>query len=308
MKRISIGIDTSCYTTSIVAVDENHKIVYEGRKMLEVKEGTVGLRQSDAFFQHVMNLPDLYQACMKVLDAQSVGAVVVSTRPRNVEGSYMPVFMAGSQFARVIADTLSVPLYQVSHQENHLYASAFNHELPEKFIGVHMSGGTTEFLKVAYKDNFTIELLGGTLDLSFGKLIDRLGVYMGYQFPCGKALDHSARESKEYYPLKTAVKGLDFNISGIENRLKQLYEKDGDRAKVARSLFEYISKLLLEILEKTKIETGIGEVVISGGVAANTIIRQRLKSFSGTVIFTDIEFATDHAVGNAYYGVRVMTY
>lgn len=145
---ISLGIDTSCYTTSLVVMD-GRTIVYEGRKLLDVKKGTVGLRQADAFFQHVQNLPILYENLLKVVDVKNLSTIVVSTRPRPVEGSYMPVFTAGENFAKIIAGTLGIPFLPISHQENHLYAVLFETDIKENFIGVHISGGTSEILDVS---------------------------------------------------------------------------------------------------------------------------------------------------------------
>ncbi|MBN2796846.1 MAG: O-sialoglycoprotein endopeptidase [Clostridia bacterium] len=305
MKAYSLGIDTSCYTTSLVAIDETNKIVYAGRKLLKVKKGTVGLRQSDAFFQHVQNLPELYHACTETIDVSNIKNIVVSTKPRPIEDSYMPVFMAGAHFARVISDTLKIPLIELSHQENHLFASAYNHELPRNFIGVHISGGTTEILKVSYDKIFNLEIIGHTLDISFGKLIDRVGVHMGFDFPCGKTLDHLARKTNSIYPFKYSIKENAFNVSGLENKLKFWFDEDLNPEKVSRTMFYHLGNMLLLVLENLKVTHGLNVVVLSGGVSANTIIREILKNFSGEMIFTDIEYATDHAVGNSYYGMQV---
>ncbi|MBI9012008.1 MAG: hypothetical protein JEZ08_07215 [Clostridiales bacterium] len=304
---ISLGIDTSCYTTSLVVMD-GRTIVYEGRKLLDVKKGTVGLRQADAFFQHVQNLPNLYESLVKVVDVKNLSRVVVSTRPRPVEHSYMPVFLAGENFARIIAATLNIPLLPISHQENHLYAVLYETEIDENFIGVHISGGTSEILKVSHDKGFDISIIGQTLDLSFGKLIDRIGVYMGLDFPCGKVLD-TLKDESSYYPLKMSIKSLDFNISGIENQLKAYYDKDKNMAKIAYTLFRYIGQLLIKILEKSLEQTGYEKIVLSGGVSANTVIRKVLSNrFNDSILFTSIEYATDHSVGNAYYGNVVKTY
>lgn len=288
-------------------MDQNGEILYEGRRLLDVKKGTIGLRQSDAFFQHVNNLPELIEACMDNISRHSVNAIVVSSKPRNVEGSYMPVFLAGLQFARTLSVALDASLYQLSHQENHLYASGYNHILPERFLGVHISGGTTEILNVKYNQAFEIDCVGYSLDLSFGKLIDRLGVHMGLDFPCGKALDELSLQCQGGYRLKKSIKGLGFNISGIENQLKQKFDQDKDIAKVSYSLFQYLGELLTSVLNKASDEYGLSTVVLSGGVSANQMIRRIVEQgFQGEVIFTDVAYATDHAIGNAYYGTQVM--
>lgn len=285
-------------------------ILFESRKVLQVKEGTIGLRQSDAFFQHVQNIPVLYDALCDHIDINAVKNIVVSNRPRPLEDSYMPVFTAGLNFAKVIAKTLHAPLITISHQENHLYASIFEMQAPlDQFIGVHISGGTSEVLKVSNNTKLDIDLLGTTLDLSFGKLIDRMGVYMGLSFPCGKALDDLANQTQVIYPLKYAVNGGDFNISGIENKLKELFVLNNNKEAVAHTLFHYISEVLIRQLDFVLKSHKDCKIIMSGGVSANTIIRQVLKAYYGDLIlFSSIKFATDHSIGNAYYGNLVMTY
>ena len=109
-----IGIDTSNYTTSIAYFDgiggENCS------KLLPVRQGELGLRQSDAVFAHIKSLPELSGRLFDLMGQQKITAVGVSTRPRAVEGSYMPCFMVGYSHAKMLSDLLKVPLVEVSHQ------------------------------------------------------------------------------------------------------------------------------------------------------------------------------------------------
>ena len=111
-----LGIDTSNYTTSLALVD-HRKIISDKRKLLTVKEGERGLRQQEALFQHVSDLPVLFSELMEDIGDRKIEAVACSVRPRPVDGSYMPVFMAGKSFAEVIASALKIPVYEFSHQE-----------------------------------------------------------------------------------------------------------------------------------------------------------------------------------------------
>lgn len=308
MKKISIGIDTSCYTTSILAFSD--KIIFEKRIILKVKEGSVGLRQSEAFFQHVQNLSEIYHELSENVDLNSIKNIVVSNAPRPIEDSYMPVFTAGISFGRVISDTLKIPLFFLSHQENHLYASIYekNNKL-DKFIGVHISGGTNEILLVDKKEKLNIEIVAGTLDISFGKLIDRIGVYMDIKFPCGKELDKLAKFSDKKLKMNISIKDGNINISGIENKLKTYYDKNKNVEDVARILFEYISSVLIKQLDFIKDKYEIENIVFSGGVSANSMIRENLKKYYGNkIFFSSIKYATDHSLGNGYYGSLVMDY
>ena len=101
MKPYTLGIDTSCYTTSITVVDAKRDIIFENRKMLEVKKGARGLRQSEGFFQHVMNLPELLEEASKACDMKSLGCIAVSTRPRNVEAHICLFLRLGNALPKV---------------------------------------------------------------------------------------------------------------------------------------------------------------------------------------------------------------
>ncbi|MBQ3471427.1 MAG: DNA-binding protein, partial [Clostridia bacterium] len=143
----TLGFDTSNYTTSVAFTDgRTDKSV---RQILSVKEGERGIRQSDGVFQHMKLLPELFEKLNA--DMKDVTAIGVSTRPRTVEGSYMPVFLAGHGYARVAAKTLGVPLYEFSHQDGHIMAGIYScgafELLTKPFLSVHLSGGTTEMLR-----------------------------------------------------------------------------------------------------------------------------------------------------------------
>ena len=190
------GIDTSNYTTSAALCDENGKIVANIKIPLPVKEGERGLRQSDAVFAHIKNLPDITQKLKEAIGGEKLAAVAVSSKPRDAEDSYMPCFLSGVSAAGMLAVGADVKLYQTSHQQGHIMAayatsgaeSADVFENYGSFIAFHVSGGTTECVMVSKGDDaFEIKLLGGTADLNAGQAIDRIGVALGLKFPCGPA-------------------------------------------------------------------------------------------------------------------------
>jgi N6-L-threonylcarbamoyladenine synthase len=168
-----IGIDTSCYTTSIALINDDGSIIMNRRLMLEVKPGQRGLRQSEAVFQHLQNLPRLVE---DLKNATPILAVSVSTKPRPVAGSYLPVFKVGASFGAALAGLIGVPFYETSHQEGHLRAGFIDGDLPsEPFLAWHLSGGTTELLYVkAFSGGFNLEKVGGSSDLHVGQLVDRI--------------------------------------------------------------------------------------------------------------------------------------
>ncbi len=301
MNRIYLGFDTSNYTTSAAAVSESFLI--NERKLLEVKEGSRGLRQSDALFLHIKNMPSVYESLAKKADTKNACAVGVSTRPRSVEGSYMPVFLAGFAQAKAVADTLKVPLFEFSHQDGHIMAGIYSSEAElsdEPFLSVHMSGGTTEILKTKYNGyNFDCEIIGGTKDISAGQVTDRLGVAAGLKFPCGAELDVLSRNAKEEIKLPVSVDGGFFNFSGLETKAA-LMLKEKRIEDVARGVFLAISKTMSKALNYCVKETGIKKILIAGGVASNSHIRTYLgKNVDAKVYFASPGLSCDNAVGIA---------
>ena len=218
-QRIYLGIDTSCYTTSVALLDEGGTLVGEARQILSVKPGRCGLQQSEMVFQHTRNLPRLIEEAVgQLLSAGTaksdlsgdglaglvaagyeLAAIGVSGYPRPLEGSYMPAFLAGLSVARSLAAFTGAKLEIISHQENHLEAGLWSAGGPhaERFLLLHASGGTTDVLLAEREANgrYRITQVGGSLDLHAGQFVDRIGVALGLQFPTGPALEKLASEA-----------------------------------------------------------------------------------------------------------------
>lgn len=303
-----LGIDTSNYTTSIALCDEDGQLLSDSRQVLMVKAGERGLRQSEALFQHVRNLPEMLES-LDFSRVQVVG-IAASVSPRPVEDSYMPVFRAGSGQGRTLAHVLGIPFLPLSHQENHIRGAMYgcgiqSDRLDPPFLSVHFSGGTSEILKVTPREiGYDCEILGKTLDLNSGQLIDRIGVAMGLGFPAGKALEALARQDVEHqFTISSRVEGQNFHFSGQENQALALLEGGAAQSAVAYALFRAIGKTLERAVRASAQAEGIRQVVFSGGVMANGIVRKtiehRLKGSGIQLFFTNPRYATDNAVGLA---------
>lgn len=298
-----LAVDTSCYTTSMIAIAcDTGQILFELNKNLAVKPGERGLRQSEGFFQHVHQLTASFEALSQSVDVKNIRAIAVSSRPRPLESSYMPVFHAGLLFCTNIANALGVPLGTYSHQEGHLMAAIRTSGLevcPEWFYGLHLSGGTTEILKVkTIDDGFEETLIGGTLDLNFGQLIDRIGVKLGLPFPCGKEMDTLAKLENHEDAFKMKLKtDLTFNLSGLENKYMQLMESHS-ASYVCTHIFNTIAGILTQLIKPLPSDSPI---ILSGGVASNTLICSLLKRKLNdkTLYFAQPQYARDNALGIA---------
>ena len=308
-KRIVIGIDTSNYTTSYAIITSEGELVANLKRPLPVKEGERGLRQSDAVFAHVKNLPDLANEAKSYLEDCEIVAIGVSEKPRNNEGSYMPCFLAGVAVAENLACALDVPLYRFSHQCGHIMAAVFSSGrydiLNAPFAAYHVSGGTTELLRVVCDgDGFSTELFGGTADLNAGQIIDRVGVHMGLPFPAGKHIEELALKCVvKPQRRKPAVKGMSVSLSGLENLAIKLYEESGDASQVAAFVLDYVGRAIELTCDTVAQEQEKMPFVFAGGVMCNSIIKARLKErFNG--IFAEPSMSADNAVGVASLALR----
>lgn len=296
---ITVGFDTSNYTTSCACFDGTSGDTVS--RLLPVKAGELGLRQSDALFSHIKRLPELSDRLFAHIRTNEIRAIGVSTRPRPVEGSYMPCFLAGESHASVLAAALHVPLYRFSHQEGHIAAvlwSAGKLELlGTTFLAWHLSGGTTELLLVhSESDGMRCEKIGGTTDISAGQLIDRTGKLLGLNFPAGRELDTLSCQcdTSEWFPVK--VNGCSFSLSGVENKVCAFHEKNRSPAETARyalgSVVGAVKRATQQALERYPCP-----VVFSGGVSSNGLLRQAMMPLGG--IFSEPRFSTDNAMGIA---------
>ena len=316
-KMYFMGIDTSCYTSSLAIVDRNEKIIYDGRILLEVGAGSKGLRQSEAVFQHTNNLPKLCEEAMKALDPAQLRCIGVSTRPRNQEGSYMPVFTAGYNLAKVVSSCIKVPIIECSHQQGHIVAGAWsiNKSYSDRYLVYHISGGTTELLLVEDAGQ-EIEIVGGTEDLNAGQYIDRVGVALGIHFPCGKEMDKLCSvKSASLLELPISVKDTTLSFSGPESHVQRLIVKESNKGEafissICGSVFMNIAKALERTIGNACMKYNVKNVLMVGGVASNSIIREQLqdsKKLLSKGICFDIslpQYSSDNAVGAAIYTKR----
>lgn len=302
-----IGIDTSNYTTSIAFFDDTDGVNYS--QLLPVKQGELGLRQSDAVFQHIKSLPELSGRLFSHISPQDIQAVGVSTRPRAVEGSYMPCFMVGYSHAKMLADTLHVPLMECSHQQGHVAASLWSSKalqlMDEAHLAWHLSGGTTELLLVEPEGrNVRCTRIGGTTDISVGQLIDRTGLLLQLPFPAGKHLDLLSQQAinDDVFPVKCP--GMEFSMSGVQNKVQQYYEKCCDPAKTAAFALRCVC-YAVEKATSNALKTFPGlRIVFSGGVASNSMLRMRLQHFGP--VFAQPQYSTDNAMGVAVLAHRAL--
>ncbi len=298
-----LGIDTSNYTTSAALYDEEKGEVIQRKKLLPVKEGELGLRQSDAVFAHVKQLGDIVSELFGE-NKYCIDAIGVSTRPRDIEGSYMPCFLVGDMVTETLSAVLSVPRYEFSHQQGHIAAALFSAKrldlIGEKFIAFHLSGGTTEALLVTPDDKRIIkcEKIAGSADLKAGQAVDRVGVMLGLPFPAGKHLEELALKSTAKFKIKPTMKGAECCLSGIENKCRKMLDSGDKPEDIALFCLKSVEAALCGMTDALISEYGNLPLIYAGGVMSNKIIRKTIEEkYSG--IFALPEFSSDNAAGTA---------
>ncbi len=298
-----LGIDTSNYRTSVCLLNEAGRIEFERRQLLYVPQGKLGLRQQEAVFQHLKTLGAILEE-IGPLDDVRFG---VTDRPRPVAGSYMPCFLVGESFTKALS--AGQGYLCLSHQENHIWAGLYenNNLINKPFIAVHLSGGTTEFVQIKWdKKMIRIKELGGTTDISAGQFIDRVGVALGLPFPSGAYLEEMARPTD----LRLGVKVLGGNLSysGPETKAKELIQKGMEGKYIAYAALLAVAKSVSRVIYNLITETKINDVLLVGGVMANSLIKERLIRDLRHPHLAKLYFASPQASGDNALGVATALY
>ncbi|MBE6958540.1 MAG: DNA-binding protein [Ruminococcaceae bacterium] len=303
----TVGIDTSNYTTSIAYFDGVGGL--NCSQLLPVKAGELGLRQSDAVFAHIKSLPELAGRLFSHIQAQDIRAVAVSTRPRAVEGSYMPCFMVGYSHAKMLSDALHVPLLEVSHQQGHVAASLWSARrldlMDTPHLAWHLSGGTTELLLVEPDGrNVKCTRIGGTTDISAGQLIDRTGVMLDLPFPAGKHLDVLSQSAQMTELFKVKCPETEFSLSGVQNKVEQFHKTHRQPHETAAYALRCVACAVHQATKNAlKAYPGM-TVVFSGGVASNSMLRGAVMDLNP--VFAEPRYSTDNAMGVAVLAQRYL--
>jgi len=279
--------------------------------LIPVEQGKCGVPQSQAIFSHIRQAPQVLQQVLAAAGGRIMG-VCASVKPRPAEDSYMPVFCVGESAGKMLAQALSVPFFATTHQEGHLAAArwSLSAPMPPLFLALHISGGTSELLRVkACSGRFEIEILGRS-DLAAGQFVDRVGVALGLDFPAGPNLERLAEGiDQPDVKLQVAVSGLDFSFSGPESAAARLIKWGADAKNLAAAVFDNIAATLSKVIKAAALRTGIRFVLITGGVAANSRLRNLMThnlSPSLSVCFSHPCYAGDNAVGVALLGLEML--
>ncbi|MBQ8960808.1 MAG: peptidase M22 [Ruminococcus sp.] len=303
-----LGIDTSNYTTSAAIFRSDEGSIVQARRLLPVKEGELGMRQSDAVFHHTKQLPDMVEQICGEYRSEALAAVTASARPRNMEGSYMPCFLCGEGFARSLGAVTGAPVYTTSHQIGHILAALYSAGrldlVKERFIAFHVSGGTTDCLLCEPDRDLLIKVteLGSSLDLKAGQAVDRVGLMLGLRFPCGRELERLAEKSGRHFKARPVLKEGSCCLSGVENKCRSMLDKGESPEDIAAYCLDFIAETITEMTGWALEKCGGLPLIYAGGVMSDQLIRQRIISRFPNAKFATPELSCDNAVGTAIFG------
>lgn len=306
MSSYTLGIDTSNYATSLAVFDTAGEVVCAKKRFLPVKEGQLGLRQSDALFHHTTALPAMMAELGGEFDLTKISAVGVSEKPRPVEGSYMPCFLAGVSAAEAFALARGIPLVRTTHQQGHAAAALFAAKgetlFREKTLLFHISGGTTDLLLCDEVKH--IETLGTSSDLYAGQAVDRVGVKLGFGFPAGAEVSRLAAECEETIKPKSSVRGMECSLSGLENQCNALLAAGKSPAYVCKYCLLCVGETLVRMANNALAEHPGLPVVFAGGVMSSDLIRTYVTNRVPNAHFVPGKFASDNAIGISILAAR----
>lgn len=301
-----LGLDTSNYTTSAAWVNAADGRVMQEKRLLPVEMGKMGLRQSDAVFHHVRQLPDIVEQLRRSCP-EPIACVAASERPQETEGSYMPCFLVGMGAARQLAAVLDVPYYGATHQQGHVAAAALGAGrldlLERPFLAFHISGGTTDALVVdpSADSVITCRVAARSLDLKAGQLIDRVGDMLGLDFPAGPALERLATQAEKSYRPRIPLRDGCCSLSGVQNQCQQMLAKGTPPAEIARFCLDCVRVALEGMTEALLAQFPGRPLLYAGGVMSNQLLRQTLENrYDGS--FASPAFSADNAAGIALLG------
>ncbi len=297
-----LGFDTSNYTTSVAVFSDGD--VIQNKRLLPVKEGERGIRQSDAVFHHTKAYGELLEGVLSEY-AGEISAVGASVTPTTQVGSYMPCFLVGENAARTVSAALNIPFYSFSHQQGHIAAALYSAKRTDlfnrRFLAFHISGGTTDLVLCEPDEESIIKItpVSGSSDLKAGQAVDRIGVKMGIPFPAGAGLEELAKKSQKIFKNKIKLHNGFCSLSGLENKCLKMLSDGESKEDTAKFLLTYIADTISAMAETALEKYGSLPLVFAGGVMSDKIIKDIItERFDAS--FAEPQFSCDNAAGIAY--------
>ena len=261
MRQYVIGIESTAHTFSVSVVSSDGKILSNEKNVYAPPEGG-GIHPFEASKSHTEMASAVLAAAMEGagVGADEISAVCYSKGP-----GLGPCLRVGAVVARTLATSLARPLVPVNHAVGHVELGCMLTKSKDPVV-LLVSGGHS--MVIAYSTG-RWRVLGETLDLTLGQLLDQFGRHSGLSSPCGRSIERAAAKSSTYLPLPYSVKGNDVSFSGMLTEAKKLLDEGSRFEDVCFSIQETAFAMIVEVTERALAFTGNDELMVVGGVAAN---------------------------------------
>lgn len=272
MRQYVIGIESTAHTFSASVVSSDGEILSNAKNVYVPPEGS-GIHPFEASKSHMGGAPAVVKSALQAagIRQKGISAVCYSMGP-----GLGPCLRVGAVVARTLAASLGKPLVPVNHAVGHVELGCLLTQTMDPVV-LLVSGGHSMVL--AYSTG-RWRVLGETLDLTLGQLLDQFGRHFGLSSPCGRSIEQAASKSSNYLPLPYSVKGNDVSLSGMLTEAKRLLDRGSSFEDVCFSMQETAFAMMVEVTERALAFTGKGELMIVGGVAANRRLSQMLTAMA----------------------------
>ncbi len=277
--KIILGVESSCDETSVSVVKNGREVSSNViSSQIEIHKLYGGVVPEIASRNHVENISIVIKEALEEakITFEDIDAIAVTYGP-----GLVGALLVGVSAAKGLAYALNKPLVGVHHIEGHIAANYIqNKELKPPFISLVISGGHTHLIHV--KDYTNFEILGRTRDDAVGEAFDKVARVIGLGYPGGPKIDKLAKEGKITYKFpRVHFENLDFSFSGVKTAVINTVhnsKEEINKADLCISFEEAVSDVLTQNSIKALKQTGLDKLVLAGGVAANTYIREKLEN------------------------------
>ncbi len=298
-----LGIESSCDETSVSIVKNgNEDIATVVLSQMDTHANYGGVVPEIASRMHVENITIVVEECLNKanMSMNDITAIAVTYGPGLI-GS----LLVGVVAAQTLSYVYNKPLVPVHHIAGHIYANNLCKKMEFPLISLVVSGGHTEL--VYMKEDYSFEKIGGTLDDAVGEAYDKVARIIRVPYPGGPLVDKMAREGEDTYELPVPLDDdtYDFSFSGLKSAVINLAHNEEQRgneinkANLACSFQNRVVGILAKKTMRALKEYNVKNLIVAGGVAANSGLRDKLKQLSEEnnidLTIPDFKYCTDNA-------------
>ncbi|HEY0841452.1 tRNA (adenosine(37)-N6)-threonylcarbamoyltransferase complex transferase subunit TsaD [Methylotenera sp.] len=306
-----LGVESSCDETGIALYDTDHGLLsHTLHSQVEMHAEYGGVVPELASRDHIRRVLPLTELALKDANKtlQDIDAIAYTQGP-GLSGA----LLVGTSFAESLAFSLQIPTINVHHLEGHLLAPLLEDNPPAfPFVALLVSGGHSQLMRVDGIGQY--ELLGDTLDDAAGEAFDKTAKLLGLGYPGGPALSNLAKTGKPRFKLPRPLlnsSDLNFSFSGLKTSVLTLVNQhqpldNETKADIAYEFQEAVTEVLTIKCMSALRETGLDNLIVSGGVGANAKLREKLNAATKRklckVSYPRLEFCTDNGAMIAFAG------